>query len=92
MKHWQPPAPAYQPLKNLQTRKQALETDIQRERNRLEKQQASQQEPFVIDSIQRMIDYLASELTRLEHAIETCPSSHNLNWNATRHYCNQYKG
>jgi len=73
---WQPPPPQYRQLQILQARKQALETDLQRERNRLEKQQATRGEPLVVESIQRMIQHLENERQVLEQALETHVQAH----------------
>jgi len=60
---WQPPSVAHEHLKTLQNRKQALQKDLQREQNRLEKQQAGHSSAWVINSIERMINHLKEELT-----------------------------
>jgi transposase len=76
LKLWTPPQPHYRQLRTMQTRKQALETDLQRERNRLEKLQASRPDIFVMESIERMVIHLQSELELLEQAIETHVQAH----------------
>jgi len=76
LKAWAPPPPQYRRLRTLQMRKQALETDLQRERNRLEKLGATRTDRFVTDSVQRMIAHLESELSLLEQALETHVQSH----------------
>lgn len=76
LKPWTPPLPHYRQLRTLQTRKQTLETDLQREHNRLEKLQATRPDAFVAESIERMIVRLQSELELLEHAIETHVQAH----------------
>jgi transposase len=73
---WQPPPPQYRQLQTLQTRKQAVETDLQRERNRLEKQEATRGEPLVVESIRRMIQHLETEHQVLELALETHVQAH----------------
>lgn len=73
---WQPTPPQYRQLQTLQARKQALEIDLQRERNRLEKQEATRGEPLVIESIQRMIQHLETERQVLEQAMETHVQAH----------------
>ena len=73
---WTPPAPQYRQLRILQLRKHALEADLQREHNRLEKLQASRPESFVVESLERMIQHLESELALLEQAIETHVQAH----------------
>lgn len=76
LKSWAPPPPEYRQLRALQIRKQALETDLQREHNRLEKFQASRPDAFVVESVERMIKHLESELDLLEQAIETHVQAH----------------
>ena len=76
LKLWSAPPPQYRTLRALQTRRQALETDVQRERNRLEKLQAVRSETFVVESVRRMITHLESELECLNQAIETHVASH----------------
>lgn len=68
---WQPPPLHYRQLRKLLGRKKALETDLQREKNRLEKYQAAHPESFVVESVERTIKHLEAELELLEHAIET---------------------
>jgi transposase len=69
---WQPPPPHYRQLRSLLGRKKALETDVQRERNRLEKYQAAAHtEAFVSASVERSIKHMETELELLEQAIET---------------------
>ena len=73
---WEPPPEQYRLLRTLQSRKQALEGDLRRECNRLEKLQAGRRpEPFVTASIERMVAHLESELEQLERALEDCIQS-----------------
>lgn len=74
---WQPPPPQYRQLQTLQRRKHALEADLQRERNRLEKLQASHTDNFVIESVERMIAHLQSELELLAQATESHIQAHS---------------
>ena len=76
LKPWTVQPPQYRTLRALQSRQQALETDVQRERNRLEKLQAVRSEAFVVESVRRTIAHLESELECLNHAIETHVQSH----------------
>lgn len=76
LKPWAPPSPHYRPLSTLLKRKQALETDLRRERNRLEKVQSSQPDALVSASIERMIAHLESEHALLEQQIETLVQAH----------------
>ena len=76
LKPWTVQPPQYRVLRALQTRRQAVETDLQRERNRLEKLQVVRSETFVVESVRRMISHLESELECLNQAIETHVESH----------------
>jgi len=53
-----------------------LETFFQREYNHLEKYPAAHPEPFVIESVERMIKQLEQELELLKQAIETLTQTH----------------
>lgn len=61
---WVPPAPEAKQLKALVARLDALQTDIQRELNRLEKAQI-RDTPDVVDSIETMLQALRQEQRRL---------------------------
>ena len=67
---WRPDPPEYRHLKALLSRLEALETDRQRERNRLEKAQASETSATVLDSLQRSLAFLEAEYQRLQQEIE----------------------
>ena len=67
---WQPEPEAIRTLKALLSRLSALETDLQRERNRMEKVCNSQGSQAVIESIQTMIDHLQKECARVEQQID----------------------
>jgi len=54
LQRWQPSPAHYQWLKHLHNRKHAVEIDIRRECNRLEKLQSTYSEACVIKSIKRM--------------------------------------
>lgn len=73
---WQPPPPQYAHLDALIRRKQAVETDLQRERNRLEKQETGRGNAQTIASIKRMIVHLEQELEQLDKDIEQHIQSH----------------
>lgn len=66
---WQPDPPEYRQLKALLSRLEALQTDRQRERNRLEKAQATQTSAAVLDSLQRSLAFLEDEYERLQNDI-----------------------
>jgi len=68
---WQPEPPEYQHLKALLRRLEALETDRQRERNRLEKAQVSQTASTeVLASLERSLAFLDAEYQRLRQSID----------------------
>ena len=73
---WQPEAPEIRTLKALLARLEALEKDIQREQNRLEKAEVSQASEDVIESIQLMLQVLQAERKRLEKMIDTHLDNH----------------
>jgi len=66
---WQPEAPEIRTLRALLSRLDALEKDIQREENRLEKAEVSQASAQVIASIRLMLKALKEEKKRLEQEI-----------------------
>lgn len=67
---WQPEAPEIRELKALLARLEALEADLQRERNRLEKAEFSAASSVVLESLHGMIDRLQQERDRLEDEID----------------------
>lgn len=67
---WQPEAVEIRQLKALLSRLAALEKDLQRELNRLEKAQISQASEMVIESIELMVKQLKQEYTRVEKQID----------------------
>ena len=69
LQSWQPEAPEIRTLRALLARLEALDKDIQREENRLEKAEISQASAQVIESIQLMLKALKDEKRRLEHQI-----------------------
>jgi len=70
LKLWQPEAPEVRELKALLARLQAVEKDIQRELNRLEKAQISATSEHVIVSIEGVLETLRAEKQRLEDLIK----------------------
>jgi len=66
---WQPPSTSARRLKALLTRRDAVADDLQRERNRQEANQFSSIPEAVGDSIAQSIDFLETELKRLEKMI-----------------------
>jgi len=73
---WQPEPEEIRTLKALISRLEAIEKDIQRERNRLEKAQISRTSNDVIDSIQTILAQLKDEKNRLETLINNHIDSH----------------
>ena len=67
---WQPESPEVRELKALLARFDALETDLQRELNRLEKAQFSCSSDRIIESITHMVTYLTAEKKQLEQSID----------------------
>lgn len=67
---WQPPPEEVRVLKALVARLEAVESDIQRENNRLEKTQASDVHPEVRRSIRSVLSHLEAEKQRLLKEIE----------------------
>lgn len=67
---WQPEPPEVRELKALLARLEAVEKDVQREANRLEKATLGQASTVVIDSIRSMYAALQAERQRLERLID----------------------
>jgi len=73
---WQPDPEEYRHLRALLYRLDAVESDIQREKNRLEKAQAAQSPPVISQSIERSIEFLEEEKARLEKQIKEHIDNH----------------
>ena len=67
--HWQPPSPEIRELHALLARLDAVETDLRREQNRLEKTEAIPASALVLESLQQHIAFLTQEQTRIQAAI-----------------------
>jgi len=67
---WQPEPDEIRQLKALITRHEAIEKDIQRESNRLEKAEITQISVEVIDSIKMVIEELTKEKNRIKKLID----------------------
>jgi transposase len=67
---WQPEAKEIRELKALIARLEALEADLQRETNRLEKAEFTRTSDLVIESLTLMISQLKAEKQRLEKEID----------------------
>lgn len=73
---WQPLAPCYRQLQVLASRHQALQADLQRERNRREKLLETQGDAFTAESLRRMLETLEKELDLVEQAIKMHIAAH----------------
>lgn len=67
---WEPERREIRELKALLSRLEALETDLQREQNRLEKAEFGQSSSIILESLNKMIDELKKERDRLEKEID----------------------
>lgn len=67
---WQPEAQEVRQLKALLSRLDALEQDLQREQNRLEKAEITAVSELIMESISAMIQALKSEIKKLEQEID----------------------
>ncbi len=73
---WQPEAAEIRYLKALIARYEAIEKDLQRENNRLEKAEITQVSAEVIHSIQTVIKELTKELNRIKQLIDNHIDQH----------------
>ena len=67
---WQPPAPEVIELKALLSRLQAVETDLRREANRLEKAEVTATPQVVLDSLHKSLAFLEQEKDALQKRID----------------------
>lgn len=67
---WQPEPESVRQLKGLLARLEALEADIRREHNRLEKARVGASAPAVIESIDKVLRQLEQEKARVERLID----------------------
>ena len=67
---WTPPSPSARALKALLARRDAVAEDLQRERNRAEKLEASEVPDSVCQSLQEVIAFLEAQLARLQREID----------------------
>jgi transposase len=70
LQRWTPPSPSARMLKALLARREALAEDLQRERNRLEKAQATLVPAAVSQSIQKAIAFVEDQLQALQREID----------------------
>ena len=69
-KAWQPPSSEVRMLQSLLSRRDAVAEDLHREKNRLEKAEATNTPPLVLQSILDAVLFHSAELNRLEQAIK----------------------
>ena len=67
---WTPPAPEARVLQALLSRREAIAQDLQRERNRLEKADATNTPLSISQSIEESIAFLKQQLEKLQHDID----------------------
>lgn len=67
---WEPESKDIRTLKALLSRLSGLESDLQRERNRLEKAEISQASEMVIQSIKLMVEQLKTETARMKQEVD----------------------
>lgn len=67
---WQPQTPEIRQLKALISRLEAIEQDLQRERNRLEKAQVGNDPESIVTSLQKSIAHLLTEKQHFEKLIQ----------------------
>lgn len=73
---WQPPSLEARLLQSLLTRRDAVAEDLRREKNRLEKAEATSTPPRVLQSIRDAVLFHSAELSRLEQAIKEHIDNH----------------
>jgi transposase len=67
---WQPPSPKIRLIKALMARREVLAADLQREKNRLEKAEATETPLQVLASIQKSIAFIEAGIAQLEQEIK----------------------
>lgn len=75
-KPWAPPAPEARVLQALLSRREAIAQDLQRERNRLEKADATDTPLLIRDSIANSLAFLEQQLTKLQQNIDDHINKH----------------
>ncbi|MCP4698003.1 MAG: IS110 family transposase [Gammaproteobacteria bacterium] len=73
---WHPEPAEYRRLRELLNRLEAVDRDIRREKNRLEKAEVSHASQDVIDSINRSVTFLEAEKSMLKQEIEKLVKKH----------------
>lgn len=74
---WTPPAHEARILQALLSRREAVAQDLQRERNRLEKADATDTPPLIRQSISGSIDFLEKQLAKLQQDIDGHINKHS---------------
>lgn len=75
-KPWTPPAPEARVLQALLSRREAIAQDLQRERNRLEKADATDTPLLIRDSIANSLAFLEQQLAKLQQNIDDHINKH----------------
>jgi transposase len=73
---WTPPAQEARVLQALLSRREAIAQDLQRERNRLEKAEATETPPLIRQSLLDSIAFLERQLAKLQHDIDDHINKH----------------
>lgn len=76
LRRWKPTAPEYRQLDHLIKRREALEADRQRERNRYEKVTTHRPDPQIQASFERTEAFLKTELAKLDQQIDQLIEQH----------------
>jgi transposase len=74
---WTPPAQEARTLQALLSRREAIVQDLQRERNRLEKADATDTPPLIRQSLVDSIAFLEKQLAKLQHDIDDHINTHS---------------
>jgi transposase len=74
---WTPPAPEARTLQALLARRDAIAQDLQRERNRQEKAEATDTPALILKSLEESIEFLGKQLTQLQKDIDAHIDKHS---------------
>lgn len=74
---WVPPAPEARMLQALLARREAIAQDLQRERNRREKADATDTPELILKSLEDSIEFLTKQLAQLQQDIDDHISGHS---------------
>lgn len=75
-KTWVPPAPEARILQALLARREAIAQDLQRERNRREKADATDTPALILKSLEDSIEFMDKQLTRIQKDIDSHINGH----------------